>query len=47
MRTDSFNSADQVKTFLTKELNAAREQIDGTVKESTFDSLVNSLLHSF
>lgn len=47
MRTDGFNSVEQVKTFLTKELNAAKERIDGTIKESAFDSLVNSILLSF
>jgi len=46
MRTDSFNSPEQVREFLTKELNAAREQINDPIKESAFDSLVNSLLHS-
>jgi hypothetical protein len=42
MRTDNFNSAEQVKEFLTKELNAAKEQID-TIKESTFDRYVNEI----
>jgi len=42
MRTDNFNSAGQVKEFLTKELNAAKEQID-TIKKSTFDRYVNEI----
>jgi hypothetical protein len=42
MRTDNFNSSGQVKEFLTKELSAAREQID-TIKESTFDGYVNQI----
>jgi len=42
MRTDSFHSADQVKTFLTKELQAAKEQIDG--KQQTFEQYVNDVL---
>jgi hypothetical protein len=45
MRTDSFNSPEQVKIFLTKELNAAKEQIDGTVKES-FNEYVNRVLQT-
>jgi hypothetical protein len=46
MRTDGFSSPEQVRDFLAKELNAAREKIDVPIKESAFDSLVNSLLHS-
>ena len=46
MRTDSFHSPEQVKTFLTKELNAAKEQIDGPVKES-FNDYVNRILSEF
>ena len=46
MRTDSFNSPEQVKSFLTKELNAAKEQIDGPVKES-FDNCVEQILSTF
>jgi 5'(3')-deoxyribonucleotidase len=46
MRTDSFNTPEQIKTFLTKELNAAKEQIDGPIKES-FDSYVELLLSTF
>jgi len=43
MRTDSFHSPEQVKTFLTKELSAAREQIDGPVQES-FNEYVERIL---
>lgn len=45
MRTDSFNSANQVKEFLTKELKAAKDQIDGHIKES-FNDFVNRILQS-
>jgi len=45
MRTDAFNSSDQVKTFLTKELNAAKEQIDGNQKiAESFNEFVNRIL---
>jgi hypothetical protein len=43
MRTDSFNSPEQVKTFLTKELHKAKEQIDKPVQES-FNDYVNIVL---
>jgi hypothetical protein len=45
MRTDNFNSPEEVRAYLTKELTKAKDQIDGTVKES-FDILVERLLHS-
>jgi len=47
MRTDSFNSPEQVREYLTKELIAARDRVNGTIKESAFNSLVNSLLHFY
>lgn len=48
MRTDSYNSPEQVKAFLTKELHKAKKQIDGTenMKES-FNTLVENLLESY
>jgi hypothetical protein len=46
MRTDSFNSVEQVKSYITKELDKARKQLDGQVKES-FDSIVGRLLSEF
>ena len=46
MRTDSFNSPEQVKSFLTKELNAAKEQIDGPVRES-YNNYVERILSEF
>jgi hypothetical protein len=45
MRTDNFSTANQVKEFLTKELESARDQIDGTVKES-FNDFVNRVLQN-
>lgn len=42
MRTDSLNSTSQVREFLTKELQAAKEQIDG--KQQTFEQYVNDVL---
>jgi len=41
MRTDSFNSVGQVKAFLTKKLNAAKDQIDGKIP--TFEQYVNNV----
>lgn len=50
MRTDDFNTPASVKDFLTKELRAAKEHIStqstDSVHESTFNVLVNKLLHS-
>jgi hypothetical protein len=46
MRTDSFNSAEQIKSYITKELDKARKQIKEPVKES-FDSIVDKLLSEF
>jgi hypothetical protein len=46
MRTDSFNSVEQVKSYITKELDKARKQIKEPVKES-FDSIVDKLLSEF
>jgi len=46
MRTDSFNSVEQVKSYITKELDKARKQLDVQVKES-FDSIVGRLLSEF
>jgi hypothetical protein len=34
MRTDNFDSPEQVKAFLTKELNAARDQVNNLTRES-------------
>ena len=48
MRTDSFNNVQQVKNFLTTELNKAKEQTDNaSITESAFDTLVNNILFSF
>jgi len=44
MRTDSFNTVGQVVEFLTKELNAAREQIDGNQVKESFNDYVNRVL---
>jgi len=41
MRTDEFHSVDQVKRFLTKRLQAAKEQIDDNVP--TFEQYVNKV----
>jgi hypothetical protein len=46
MRTDSFKSPEQIKTFLTKELNAAKEHGNNPVKES-FNGYVNRILSEF
>lgn len=46
MRTDSFKSVNQIKTFLTKELDVAKNKIDGQVKES-FSEFANKVLQSF
>lgn len=46
MRTDSFHSPEQVKSFLEKELNAAKEQVNGSVQES-FNTLVENILRSY
>jgi len=46
MRTDSFHSPEQVKSYLTKELNKAKEQIDGPVHES-FNDYVERILSTF
>lgn len=46
MRTDNFHSAAQVRSYITKELDKARKQIDEPVKES-FDSIVIKLLSEF
>lgn len=48
MRTDSFHSPEQVKSFLTKKLLAAKKKIDGEdVRVESFDSTVSRLLQSF
>lgn len=41
MRTDSFNSTEQVKNFLIKELNTVKEQIDGNIP--TFKQYTNKV----
>lgn len=49
MRTDSLNSPEEVRAFLTKKLNAAKEQIDGVQPEPkipTFEQYVRKVLHS-
>jgi hypothetical protein len=46
MRTDSFHSPKQVRAFLTKELNAAKEHINKPVKEA-FNNYVNRILSEF
>jgi len=46
MRTDSFNSPEQVRAFLTKELNTAKEHINKPVKEA-FNNYVNRILSQF
>lgn len=48
LRTDDFYSVEELKTFLTKELNAAKEQIEKklTHKES-FDFVYKKLLEEF
>jgi hypothetical protein len=46
MRTDNFKSTEQVKSYITKELDKARKQLDGQVKES-FDCTVGRLLSEF
>jgi len=38
MRTDSFNSSEEVKSFLTEELNKAKKQIE-TIQKESFESL--------
>ena len=42
MRTDEFHSVEEVRTFLTKELQAAKEQIDG--QQQTFEQYVDDVL---
>jgi hypothetical protein len=46
MRTDNFNSPEQVRAFLTKELNTAKDHINKPVKES-FTDYVNRILSEF
>jgi hypothetical protein len=46
MRTDNFQTVDQIKEFLTKELNAAKDQIEGQVKES-FNIQVENILKTY
>jgi hypothetical protein len=48
LRTDEFQSVEELKNFLTKELHAAKEQIEKklTQKES-FDSVYKKLLEEF
>jgi len=43
MRADNFNSPEQVRAFLTKELNTAKEHINKPVKEA-FNDYVNNVL---
>ena len=48
MRTDEFDSVEKVKSFLTKELNAAKEQIESkTIQKESFDSLYEKFLDAF
>jgi hypothetical protein len=46
MRTDSFNSVEQIKSYITKELDEARKQLKGQVKES-FNGYVERILSTF
>jgi len=46
MRTDSFNSPEEVRDYLTKELTKAKEQINSPVKES-FSDYVNKILSKY
>ncbi len=48
MRTDDFGSAEQVKSFLTKELQAASQQIASKItQKESFDSLYEKYLDKF
>jgi len=48
MRTDNFHSVKEVVDFLTKELEAAKEQIQNkTVKKESFDSIYETLSLKF
>jgi hypothetical protein len=44
MRTDNFQTVNQIKEFLTKELNAAREQIEQNNVKESFDHYVQKYL---
>jgi len=46
MRTDGFNSVEQVKSYITKELDKARKQLEGQIKES-FNDYVERILSEF
>ena len=46
MRTDSFDNVNQVRRYITKELDKARKQIQGSVRES-FDALVENILKRY
>jgi hypothetical protein len=46
MRTDGFNSVEQVKSYITKELDKARKQLEGQIKES-FNDYVERILSTF
>jgi hypothetical protein len=47
MRTDSFNNAEEVKSFLTDKLNKAKAEINGIKNESAFDALYRRLTLAF
>jgi hypothetical protein len=44
MRTDNFQTVNQVKEFLTKELNAAKEQVEQNNVKESFDYCVQKYL---
>ena len=46
MRTDSFHSPEQAKVFLTKELDAAKEQINRESVKESFNNFVIRLLQN-
>ena len=46
MRTDNFQSTEQVRNFLTKELEAAKEQIDGGSMKESFNEFVNRIINT-
>ena len=46
MRADNFQSTEQVRNFLTKELEAAKEQIDGGSMKESFNEFVNRIINT-
>jgi len=47
MRTDTFNSPEQIETYLTNELNKAKEQIQRLVTKESFNITVDRLLSRY